>query len=83
MDKIIYDALTRYFNTLATFGYVSYKDVYKIIFLIWVQDNVKTLFSEYITEADNRTIQRALNCMFDSTCLISYPKSLLNECSLC
>lgn len=81
MDKIIYDTLVKYFHTLSIFGYRNYEDVYKLIFLIWVQDVVNSAFSEYITEEDNRIIQRSLNCMFNSSCLISYPEQLLNECS--
>ena len=83
MDNIIYNSLLRYFNTLITFGNVKYKDVYKILFLIWVNQQLTTKFSEYITEDDIRIMQRSVNCMFNSSCLIPYPKSLLNECSIC
>ena len=67
MDKVLYDSLYRYFSTLTSVGNVSYNNVNKLLVLIF--------YKHFIYE-DYSIIEKALDCLFGSTCLIPYPNYL-------
>lgn len=73
MDNLLYEALTRYFTTLTQFGYKKYKSVYKLLFMILVEELLSG-FKEYITEEDYRHISRAVNCVLGTDCLFPYER---------
>ena len=60
MDELVYNTLVQYFKLLANFGYVNYTNVYKVLFLISMQDLTTGGFRSLITEDDYRQIERAL-----------------------
>lgn len=79
MDDIIYNSLISYFKTLSVYGYKSYDDVYKILYLICVRDFVYNDYKGYITQDDYREIERSLYGVFGTTCLIPYPEFCKNK----
>lgn len=66
-------SLISYFDTLSKFGYISYKDVYKLLVLDFVKELTSSGFSYFITEDDYKHLQNMLYCLFGSSCLIPYP----------
>lgn len=76
MDEIIYNALTRYYNVLEKTGYMSYPHAQKLLVLIFYRDFVYHDYRGNITEDDYLLIERALDCLYGSTCLIPYPDYL-------
>lgn len=80
MTNISYDAIVRYFTSLAQFGYRSYGDVNKLLALLTL-DDLLNVFSEYIDENDLRSIVNAIYCLSGTTCLIDFP-SYINDDTL-
>lgn len=73
MDKLLQESLTRYFNILSKLGYHKYEDVYKLIFLLFITDFLKSECKEFITKKDYDDIDEILYCLFGTTCLIPFP----------
>lgn len=67
-------SLDTYFNTLTKFGYVKYSDVYKLLVVLFLEEALNSLFSDFITESDYRSITNVLTCIYGSTCLLPYFK---------
>lgn len=80
MTNISYDAIVRYFTSLAQFGYRSYGDVNKLLALLTL-DDLLNVFSEYIDENDLRSIVNTIYCLSGTTCLIDFP-SYINDDTL-
>lgn len=78
LKNIAYIGICNYFQTLATFGYKSYSEVYKLIVLLFIEDLLRGPLSIYVTECDYRTIANVLYCLFGSTCLIPYPEFVVD-----
>ena len=76
MDKIILNALTQYYTILQKRGYHNIKDALRILVLCFYRDFVFNDYRGLITKEDYSLIERALNCLFGSTCLIPYPDYL-------
>ena len=73
MDDILYNSLFKYFDTLSSTGYVSYKDVDKLLLLTIIQEFIYNDFRGFITEDDYREIEKFLYRIFGTSCLIPYP----------
>ena len=78
MTNISYDAIVRYFTSLAQFGYRSYGDVNKLLALLTL-DDLLNVFSEYIDEDALRSIVNAIYCLSGTTCLIDFPSYINND----
>lgn len=76
MDNIIFNTITDYYKVLQRRGYHSYKDVKRILVLSFYRNFVMNDYRGLISREDYSYIERALNCLFGSTCLISYPDYL-------
>ena len=76
MDEMLYDSLMRYFHTLELKGYMPYKDMMKLLVLGFYRDFVFSDYRGIITRDDYLLIERALDCLYGSTCLIPYPDYL-------
>ena len=76
MDEMIYGALSQYFSLLKKTGYYKYADVQKLLVLIFYRDFVFNDYRGLISREDYLIIERALNCLFGTTCLIPYPDYL-------
>lgn len=72
MDNLVYEALYNYFNALENSGYMSYSQAQKVLVLSFYRDFVYHDFDGLINREDYRCIERALDCLYGSTCLIPY-----------
>lgn len=76
MDNIIYSAITKYYKALSKLGYFKYRDVFRLLVLCFFRDFVYKDYRGLITKEDYSIIEKALNCLFGSNCLIPYPDYL-------
>lgn len=74
MDNVVYESIKRYFTSLSMFGYKSYNDTYKLLYIISIRDFIYNDFGGLITEDDYRIIGRSLYNVFGTTCLLPYPQ---------
>lgn len=73
MDELIYESLCNYFHALGLKGYMPYSAMSKLLVLIFYKDYALGDYRGYISKEDYHLIEHALNCLYGSTCLISYP----------
>ena len=76
MDEIIYNAFGSYYNALEKFGYMSYTQSQKLLLLCFYRDFVFQDYRGMLTKKDYHLIERALDCLWGSSCLIPYPDYL-------
>ena len=76
MDKVLYNSLYRYFSTLTSVGNVSYNNVNKLLVLIFYKHFIYEDYRGNLSKEDYSIIEKALDCLFGSTCLIPYPNYL-------
>ena len=76
MDEMIYNSLSQYFAVLKKTGYYKYADVMKLLVLIFYNEFVFSDFRGKLSKADYQLIERALNCLYGTSCLIPYPDYL-------
>ena len=72
MDRMIYSILDNYFNALGKLGYISYSQVEKLLILVFYRDFVYNDYEGLISKEDYHYIERALDCLYGSSCLIPY-----------
>ena len=76
MDEMLYSSLSRYFNALEVKGYMPYSQMEKLMILCFYKDFVFGDYRGIISKDDYLLIERALDCLYGSTCLIPYPDYL-------
>jgi hypothetical protein len=76
MDEILYNSLSSYFHALEYKGYIPYPQMQKLLVLIFYRDFVYNDYRGLISKDDYLMIERALDCLYGSTCLIPYPDYL-------
>jgi hypothetical protein len=76
MGEMIYNALSKYYHALSLKGYMPETDADKLLVLIFLRDFVFADYRGYIKEADYHLIEKALDCLYGTTCLIPYPDYL-------
>jgi hypothetical protein len=76
MDEYIYQSLSHYYTALGKLGYYKSADVKKLLVLLFYRDFVFNDYRGFISRSDYLTIERALNCLFGTTCLMPYPDYL-------
>lgn len=76
MDNIIFNSLTHYYTALSKLGYYKYGDVFSLLVLCFLRDFVYQDYRGVLSKGDYSIIERALNCLFGSNCLIPYPDYL-------
>ena len=76
MDRIVYNALCSYYNALEKTGYMAHSHAEKLLVLIFIRDFVYNDYRGIISKDDYHLIERALDCLYGSTCLIPYPDYL-------
>lgn len=72
MDNYVYNNLAHYFKALESTGYYRYKDVYKLLILLFWYHLLYEDYRGYMTREDYKTIEKALNCFYGTSCLIPY-----------
>lgn len=76
MDEIIYNGITSYYKALGKLGYYRYRDVFRLLLLCFYREFTLEDYRGTLSREDYSLIERALNCLFGSTCLIPYPDYL-------
>lgn len=71
----LYEALKRYYNHLFNTGYSKPNDLEKLLIYIFIEELYEYPMSSYIKEEDYNIIGNALNCLYGSTCALSYPET--------
>lgn len=72
MDELVYNALDRYFHALELKGYQKWEDVEKLLVLIFYKDFVYNDYRGLISKEDYLVLEKALNCLFGTSCLLPY-----------
>lgn len=76
MDEIIYNALNKYYHALSLKGYMPDIHSYKLLVLTFIRDFVFHDYRGNVKEKDYHLIEKALDCLYGTTCLIPYPDYL-------
>ena len=76
MDNMLYDALSSYYHALELKGYMSHSHAQKLLLLIFYRDFTLKDYRGLLSKDDYHLIERALDCLWGSTCLIPYPDYL-------
>ena len=76
MDEIIYEALTKYYHTLENTGYLSSSHSFKLLVLCFYRDFVYHDYRGKLSKSDYCLIEKALDCIYGTSCLIPYPDYL-------
>jgi len=76
MGEIVYSALCRYYHALCKTGYMSYPQMQKLLILSFYKDFVFHDYRGLLSREDYGIIERALDCLWGSSCLIPYPDYL-------
>ena len=76
MDEIIYNALSTYYDTLGKTGYLSSKESQKLLLLTFYRDFVFHDYRGLLSKEDYHEIEKALDCLWGSSCLMPYPDYL-------
>lgn len=76
MDEMMYNSLSSYYNALEKKGYMSFEDSKKLLVLLFYMDFIYHDYDALISREDYQLIERALNCLYGSSCLIPYPEYL-------
>lgn len=67
------NAVNKYFHTLTVLGYKKDSDVRNLIVYLFIEEFLCGPMSQFITEKDYNTIDKALYCLYGTSCMISYP----------
>lgn len=73
MDNFVFNTLGKYFTNLANTGYRRNSDVLRVLLLSHINKLLNNDFRGFIIEEDYKKIERALYCLYGSSCLIPYP----------
>lgn len=73
MDEITFEAVNKYFTHLSNVGYFSQSNIDKLLLLTFIQEMIDNDFRGLILEEDYDYINKALYCLYGSSCLIPYP----------
>lgn len=76
MDEILFDALTRYYHALELKGYMSVVQSAKLLVLCFYRDFMFHDYRGLLSKEDYCLIERALDCIYGTSCLIPYPDYL-------
>ena len=76
MDNILYDSLSNYYNALELKGYMPYSHAQKLLLLTFYRDFTLKDYRGLLSKDDYHLIERALDCLWGSSCLIPYPDYL-------
>lgn len=76
MDEILYEALSKYYHALELKGYMSKSHSDKLLVLCFYRDFVFNDYRGLLTKREYCLIERALDCIYGTSCLIPYPDYL-------
>lgn len=73
MVNQLYNTINSYFSHLFNTGYMSQKEVNKVLLFSLIEELVNNDFRGLITQEDYTHINKALYCLYGSSCLVPYP----------
>jgi len=76
MDELIYNGITKYYAVLGKMGYYKYSSVLSLLLLCFYRDFTLNDYRGLLSRGDYSIIEKALNCLFGTNCLIPYPDYL-------
>lgn len=76
MGETVYESLSAYYDALSKLGYMSQDKGKSLLLLSFFNEFVYNDYRGVISREDYRVIERVLNCLFGSNCLIPYPDYL-------
>lgn len=76
MDDILYEALTKYYHALEVKGYMSKTHSTKLLVMAFYRDFMFNDYRALLSKRDYCLIERALDCIYGTSCLIPYPDYL-------
>lgn len=76
MDDILYEALIKYFHALEVKGYMSRTHSEKLLVMAFYRDFMFNDYRALLSKRDYCLIERALDCLYGTSCLIPYPDYL-------
>lgn len=76
MDEILFEALSEYFHALELKGYMSKGHSMKLLVLSFYRDFVFKDYRGILSKRDYCFIEKALDCIYGTSCLIPYPDYL-------
>lgn len=76
MDDILYNTLSSYYHALEIKGYMPDSHAKNLLLLVFYRDFVLKDYRGLLSKNDYCLIEKALNCLWGSNCLIPYPDYL-------
>lgn len=76
MEEMMYNLHSQYFSMLQTRGYYPYKDVYKLLILDFLYCLIYHDYRGYVSKKDYAVFEKALECLYGTSCLTPYPDYL-------
>lgn len=76
MDDILLEALTKYYHALEIKGYMSKAHSEKLLVMAFYWDFMYNDYRALLSKKDYCLIERALDCIYGTSCLIPYPDYL-------
>lgn len=76
MGDILLEALTKYYHALEVKGYMSKAHSEKLLVMAFYWDFMYNDYRALLSKKDYCLIERALDCIYGTSCLISYPDYL-------
>lgn len=76
MDDILLEALTKYYHALEVKGYMSKVHSEKLLVMAFYWDFIYNDYRALLSKRDYCLIERALDCIYGTSCLIPYPDYL-------
>lgn len=76
MDEILFEALSKYYHALELRGYMSKSHSIKLLVLSFYRDFMFHDYRGMLSEKEYCFIEKALDCIYGTSCLIPYPDYL-------
>ncbi len=76
MGEILYEALSKYYHALELKGYMSKAHSNKLLLLAFFWDFTYNDYRGILSKEDYCLIEKALDCIYGTSCLIPYPDYL-------
>ena len=73
MDEYVYQVLTNYYNVLDSVGYQPHSISKKLLILCFYKNIIYGDYRGRFSKEDWILIEKALDCLYGSECLIPYP----------
>ena len=76
MGDILFEALSKYYHALEIKGYMSRAHSEKLLVMAFYWDFMYNDYRALLSKKDYCLIERALDCIYGTSCLIPYPDYL-------